>query len=471
MKTMQLSLGRLRGRPRRRASALMTVLSVAVVSLLTAGVGLAVSPDTVTVTTEVKNDTNAADTAPFDLGSIVHDFVSVLTTGGSDIPPNSSVDFRFYTGGDCTTGTLSTPIGNAGFGGAPLSSPVSTNSAPRGPLPAGSYAFGADFNSGLSSSVADGTSACEPFVVEKAATTTTTEVQNSANDPITVLDLFGGAVHDSATTTSLNNSFPITGTVTYSFWTNFDCSSAATSTAEKAVNTDSSPQSLGAGLFSYRATYNGDDNFLASTSACEPFTILPTITSGSCSFDKDAGLADQQFALGFSPVRASSAYRLGSTDPGGFFYNALATGTPDDQYTVTITLPYPFVTKGGNPTHTSDGVSFTQEDGKWCVSADGDSLGSHKDQVVFGDYTGPGDTQTLEVSGTFDGTGMAFIRVHLEFGLQGSRPWTPGASNSAVSGLPLPAMTIVDDQTWSFSDTTGGGTDVHSVNVWKGNAV
>jgi hypothetical protein len=32
-------------------------------------------------------------------------------------------------------------------------------------------------------------------------------------------------------------------------------------------------------------------------------------------------------------------------------------------------------------------------------------------------------------------------------------------------------MTIVDDQTWSFSDTTGGGTDVHSVNVWKGNAV
>src|SRR5436309_3395798 len=120
MKIMQNSLGRLRRRPRRRASALMTVFSVAVVSLLTAGVGLAVSPDTVTVTTEVKNDTNGADAAPFDLGSIVHDFVSVLTTGGSDIPPNSSVDFRFYTGGDCTSGTLSTPVGNAGFGGAPL---------------------------------------------------------------------------------------------------------------------------------------------------------------------------------------------------------------------------------------------------------------------------------------------------------------------------------------------------------------
>jgi hypothetical protein len=469
MKTMHLSFGRLRRRPRRR-SLITTLFVVAVVSLLTAGVGLAVTPDTVTVTTEVRDNTNAPGTS-FDLGSIVHDFVSVLTTGGSDIPPDSSVDFRFYTGGDCTTGTLSTPVGNVGFGGAALSPPVSANSAPRGPLPAGSYAFHADFNSGLSTSVADGTGDCEPFVVEKPATSTTTEVQNSANDPITVLDLFYGAVHDSATTTSLNNSFPITGTVTYSFWTNFDCSSAATSTETVALNADSSPQTLGAGLFSYQATYNGDDNFLASTSACEPFTVMPTITSGSCSFDKDAGLAEQQFKLGFAPVRGGSTYRLNSTDPGGFFYNALATGTPDADFTVTLSVPYPFVTKGANPTHMSDGVSFTQEDGKWCASPDGDSLGSDSDQVVFGDYTDPGDTQTLEINGTFDGTGMAFIRVHLDVGLQGSQAWTQGGSNEATSGSPLPAITIVDDQAWSFSDTTGGGTDLYSVNVFKGNAL
>jgi hypothetical protein len=462
--------------PRRsaRRPLITTLFVVAVGSLLTAGVGLAVSPDTVTVTTELKNDTNGVDTAPFDLGSIVHDFVSVLTTGGSDIPANSSVDFSFYTGGDCTTGTLSTPVQNVGFGGAPLSPPVSANSAPRGPLPAGSYAFHADFNSGLSTSVADGTGDCEPFVVEKAATSTTTEVQNSANDPITVLDLFYGAVHDSATTTSSNSSFTITGTVTYSFWTNFDCSSAATSTETVAVNSDSSPQdvgTLGAGLFSYQATYNGDDNFLASTSACEPFTVMPTITSGSCSFDKDTGLAGQQFTLNFTPGSTASGYRLGATNPGGFFYNALATGTPDEEFAVTITLPYPFVTKGTQPTHMSDSVSFDEEDGKWCASPDGDGLGSDPDQVLFGDYTDPGDTQTLEVNGTFDGTGMAFIRVHLDVGLQGSRAWTQGGSNEATSGSPLPAMTIVDDQAWSFSDTTGGGTDLYSVNVFKGNAL
>ena len=459
--------GRVPGRPRRRPMAITTLLFVGVLSLLTAGVGLAVTPDTVTVTTEVKNDTNGADTSPFDLGSIVHDFVSVLTTGGSDIPANSSVDFSFYTGGDCTTGTLSPPVEPVGFGVAPLSPPVSANSSPRGPLPAGDYAYQVDFNSGLSTSVADGTSDCEPFSVEKAATTTTTEVQNSANEPITVLDIFGGAVHDSAATTSTNNSFPITGTVTYSFWTNFTCDGTATSTETVAVNTDSSPQTLGAGFFSYQATYNGDDNFLTSTSACEPFTVMPTIKSGSCSFDKDTDLAGQQFRLIYTPVPTTGYYRLAASNPGEFYYNALVTGDPGDPFALDITLPYPWVTSGSTPSHMWEGAEFHQADGKWCVSKHGNGLGSDSDQVLLGDYSGPGDTETLEVNGTIGDDGITYVSVHLDFGLKGSLPWDKGASNSAVAKPPLPAMTILNNQLWAFSDSAGGGADLHSVNVFK----
>jgi hypothetical protein len=456
-------------RSRRRPMAVTTLFFVGVLSLLTAGAGLAVTPDTVTVTTEVKNDTNGADTSPFDLGTIVHDFVTVLTTGGSDIPANSSVDFSFYTDGDCTTGTLSPPVENVGFGGAPLSPPVSANSSPRGPLPAGDYAYQVDFNSGLSTSVADGTSDCEPFSVEKAATTTVTEVQNSANEPITVIDVFGGAVHDSATTTSTNNSFPITGTVTYSFWTNFTCDGTATSTETVAVNTDSSPQTLGAGLFSYQATYNGDDNFLASTSDCEPFTVMPTIKSGSCGFDKDSEVDGQQFRIILTPIPTTPNYRLSATNPGEFYYNALATGDPGEDFTVSITFPYPFVTKGSDPTHMFDGVNFHQADGKWCASPSGDSLGSDPDQILLSGYTDYNDTQTLEVNGTFDDTGLAYLRVHMDFALKGTLPWTKGASNTATAIAPNPAagLVITSPDTWTFADSTGGGADLGSVNVFK----
>jgi len=454
-------------RARRRTLAISVVFLVGIATILGTGAGLAVTPDTVEVTTEVINDTDGTDTSPFDLGSLVHDFVSVLTTGGSDIPGDSSVDFSFYTNGDCTTGTLSPPVENVAFLSVPMSPPVSANSAQRGPLPAGDYAYQVDFNSGLSSAVSDGVSACEPFQVEKAATETTTEVHDANHDPSNVIDLFG-AVHDSATVTTDNTAgFTITGTVTYSFWTNFSCDGTATSTETVAVGTESTPQILGAGFFSYQATYNGDSNYLESTSPCEPFTVMPTIKSGSCSFDKDPDLAGQQLRLIFTPIPTTpSLYRLAASNPGQFYYNALVTGDEGEAFAVDITFPYPWVTQGSEPSHMFDGVSFHQADGKWCASPSGNGLGHDSDQVLLTDYSGPGDTETLTVNGTFDSTGLAYIRVHMDFDLKGTLPWTKSGTD-AVSGAPLPAITINSPETWLFSDSEGGGANLQSVNVFK----
>ena len=73
----------------------------------------------------------------------------------------------------------------------------------------------------------------------------------------------GEPVHDTATLSGQvgANSFNGTATVTYAFYTNNDCTPPASGTPEQvtvAANgtvPDSSPQTLGAGSYSYQATY------------------------------------------------------------------------------------------------------------------------------------------------------------------------------------------------------------------------
>src|SRR6185503_11234592 len=66
-----------------------------------------------------------------------------------------------------------------------------------------------------------------------------------------------------------------------------DCSGTAFSTEDKTVASngsvpDSSAQTLGAGDYSYQATYNGNSNYASKTGACEPFKVAkatPGITT------------------------------------------------------------------------------------------------------------------------------------------------------------------------------------------------
>ena len=73
---------------------------------------------------------------------------------------------------------------------------------------------------------AGSTSACEPFHVNTAPSTTVTELHNNASEAVIPLGssvALGTNVHDKATVTSANNSFPVTGTVTFTFFTNGTC--------------------------------------------------------------------------------------------------------------------------------------------------------------------------------------------------------------------------------------------------------
>lgn len=101
----------------------------------------------------------------------------------------------------------------------------------------------------------------------------------------------GLSVHDTA---FLGGGFPVTGvtgTVTYTLFTNLVCTgtSVFTSTVTVAPGTSNNvPRSASVfpaalGNYSFIASYSGDSANLAATSACEPFTVVsitPTFTAG-----------------------------------------------------------------------------------------------------------------------------------------------------------------------------------------------
>jgi len=456
---------------RRRTLAIGVVVMVAIATIAGSSIALAQTGGEVTVTTEVHDpDHNAG---PFDLGSLIHDFVEVMTGDGRDIPGGSSVSFEFYTD-ECST--LLPPVSGVEFGPDPLSSPVSAESSARGPLHAGDYAWRAVFTSGLSGpvsgAVSDGVSACEPFEVNKADTTTTT----AFSPPMSVIDLFGD-VQDTATVdTAGYDGFDLgPADVTFTIYDNWTCDGNVVGSPEDVGISGTPPQTvlssettLTPGFYSYQAVYEGNSDYNGSTSPCEPFTVIPTITRGSCSFDlyEDPG---QQFRLIYTPIPYTTYYRLAASNPGQFFYNVVVSGASGDPFSVDVEFPYPWVTMGDVPTHMWDDVNFHMADGKWCVGPSGNGIGSDSDQILFGNYDwGTVDSQTLTVDGTIGPNGFTFFRVHMDFGLKHSQQWQQiKLGNTAHPISPLDAPDITSPMDWLFSDSTGGGADLQSINVFK----
>ena len=79
------------------------------------------------------------------------------------------------------------------------------------------------------------------------------------------------------------------------------------------------------------------------------------ITKLDCEAAEGECVNENQFNLSFSPdMQNWPAHKAGSTQPGQTFYNALYSG--DTATTMTIMIPYPYITKGGQPVHVYDGT-------------------------------------------------------------------------------------------------------------------
>jgi len=228
------------------------------------------------------------------LGDTVHDAAFVTYANGS-LGSDATVTFVLLTGStDCTTGTAGTPQ-TVPISGA---SEAKAESAETAPLAAGDYAYQVTFDSGTSSTLPDQGPKCEPFTVTKAGTQTATQVHDKDHKDITGKQVpLGSVVHDSATVGPQVGTFVISGTVTYSFFTNDTCSGDPTSTVAKTIAADGTvPESpdtnpLTPGKYGYLASYSGDSNYNGSMGVCEPFEVIKADTTTATQVH-DAGHQD-----------------------------------------------------------------------------------------------------------------------------------------------------------------------------------
>src|SRR5437867_7477586 len=220
-----------------------------------------------TVVTEIHDASHNVVTSVA-LGTTVHD---KATVSGSFGTPTGTVTFTFFTASSACTGA-SVSAGTVTLDASGVAHPSSS----EGPLAAGSYSFKAAYSG--DANYTTGESPCEPLTVTELAPTVATEIHNASHAAVTSVPA-GTTVHDKAT---VSGSFGVpTGTVSFTFFTaSSACTGASVASGTVALDASgvahpsSSQGPLGAGSYSFRAHYNGEDpNYTGTDSPCEPLTV------------------------------------------------------------------------------------------------------------------------------------------------------------------------------------------------------
>ncbi|MGZ4390873.1 MAG: hypothetical protein ACXVRK_01945 [Gaiellaceae bacterium] len=298
-----------------------------------------------TVTTALKNaaDNSAiANGSSVPLGSSVYDTASFdSSTLISGKNPTGTVKYTFYTGGDCSTGTIAgTQTVTVSGGSIPNFDP------PTAALGAGSYAFRAQYfadssDANYSDSVP---SVCEPFTVDKGTLTLATTIHDASHNVVggaTHVPL-GSVVHDNAKISGAVSGFAPTGAISFTLNGNSVANKASAEAGFDATSVDSA--SLAAGSYTYQASIAADSNYNTATSPTEPLTVdkAPTdLTTTVFDAATDAPWAGSELPGAKAYDTSTLTGKQGSFDPTGtvtytFFSGDCATGTQvfTDQQTV-----------------------------------------------------------------------------------------------------------------------------------------
>ncbi|MHA2064668.1 MAG: DUF7507 domain-containing protein, partial [Candidatus Thorarchaeota archaeon] len=190
--------------------------------------------------------------------------------------------------------------------------------------------------------------------------------------------------------------------------------------------------------------------------------------SALCYFDRNPDIGGAQFRLIFTQdPKSPGTYKLTASNPGQFYYNVFYIGTPGDDATIEINIPYPFVTQGANPIHFYANANYCPEHGCFMPSneifgfeVDGGSETSNgATGITLDDYDG-GDFVTLVASGgQFPSTGLIYVTIHLDYGLKGTLGYQKNANDDAVDAL-TQTIIIQNYGDYAFSYT---GTSLHSI--------
>ncbi len=190
------------------------------------------------------------------VGGSVHDS-STLT--GASTNAGGTVLYTVYSNSSCTTMFASGGTKTVTAHIVPDSDPVTFNTA-------GDYYWQAAYSGDTNNAAATSPCLSEHLVVNKATPSIATSLSSSS---ITV----GGSVHDSSTLTGATATAG--GTVNYKVYDNNTCTTnantvdAGTKTVTAHIVPDSDPVTFNtAGDYYWQASYSGDTNNVAATSAC-----------------------------------------------------------------------------------------------------------------------------------------------------------------------------------------------------------
>ena len=304
----------------------------------------------VTVTTSVKSANGAAWTSSEPLGVTAYDTATVGPEQ-DDTPITGRVTYSFFGGGnDGTCAGTATSTDTVTISGGTV--PPSSN---EGPLGAGSYSFLASYAGDANYGAAAGT--CEPLSVGKYSPAVTTSVRDAANGAAwAASEATGASAFDTATVGPEQDDTVITGTVTYSFFTNGSCAAngdaapipAGTVTmSDGTVPPSSTIGPLGAGSWSFLASYSGDANYAPAIGGCEPLTV------GKAATTVTSAVTDP----------ASGGVWTNSEFAGASAYDTAAVAPEQDDTPITGTVSYQFFADGTCSGTSSEAGTVTMSDG------------------------------------------------------------------------------------------------------------
>src|SRR5437660_1205331 len=246
-------------------------------------------------------------------GSSVYDTAKVAEING--IVPTGNVTYAFYNNSACS-----------GFGSSQtvtLSGGLVPNSPTQPALTIGQYSFQANYTGDIltGGNYFPSVSSCGYF--NAALVTTTLFNSRNISIPLGASVGNGTTVHDTAIVSGTNGITP-TGNVTYTFFNNGACSGTGAIQTVKlsgGLAPNSTTQGpLADGSYSFEATYSGDSNYSASTSACEPFNVgspLVCITASATATSCPASPPE------IGPIAVGSTFTVGvfvqNSDPMGGF--------------------------------------------------------------------------------------------------------------------------------------------------------
>jgi hypothetical protein len=231
-------------------------------------------------------------------------------------------------------------------------------------------------------------------------------------------------------------------------------------------------------------TWTAADHCGNSATCDQTITVLPkclVTNTERCCFDCNS-LNGQQFRLVFTPdVSNPGCYKLNASNPGQFYYNVFQSGAAGSPVSLTITVPYPFVTQGAVPVHAYNGVTVYGASGpldstcpaSTCLTPAGDVTAGFTvtygpSSVVCGSSSGSG--QTITVNGIMPSTGFLFVAVHLDYGLKGCPAYNQDSSGSAVAcGTSTVLIPAVQSYNFGVAGTDTCTSVLQSFNVFKKN--